>query len=88
MDFHGIGFRRVFKSVFGEPTRQVRPTGWLRSEIRNQVCNQRLEMYIVISKPRRMSIAAGVSHVIRLLLQGHSRKLRLTHWQNIRQHNH
>lgn len=65
MDFHGTGFTSVFKNVFGEPTRQAHPAGWLRSK----VCNQRLEMYIVISKPRRMSIAAGFSHVIRLLLQ-------------------
>ena len=65
MDFHGMGFTSVFKNVFGEPTRQAHPAGWLRSTI----CNQRLEMYIVISKPRRMSIAAGFSHVIWLLLQ-------------------
>ncbi len=31
-------------------------------------CYQRLAMYIVISKPRRISVAAGFSHFIRLLL--------------------
>ena len=42
-------------------------------------------MYMVISKPKRMSVAAGVSHFIRILLSVSPAK-RVRYWQHICQH--
>ena len=65
MDFHVMGLKGALGERFSKATRRAYQTGWQISNF----CDQRLEMYIVISKPRRRSVAAGFSHFIRSLLQ-------------------